>query len=94
MSRIVGLVLCLVLVFPVVAQAEGLAQYKSRVQASQGRMRHIGGSFGGGRYEGVGFSTRSADDAIRNCCYWGRKTPVDIGVVRGANGWYATVLYR
>ena len=71
-----------------------LAQQKSVQQASQGRMRHVGGSFGSGRYEGVGFSTRSADDAIRNACYWGQKSPLGIGVVRGANGWYATVLYR
>ena len=71
-----------------------LAQQKSTQQASQGRMRHVGGSFGTGRYEGVGFSSRSADEAIRSACYWGKKTPVGIGVARGANGWYATVLYR
>ncbi len=71
-----------------------LAQQKSTQQAGQGRMRHVGGSLGSGRYEGVGFSSRSADDAIRNACYWGQKSPVGIGVARGANGWYATVLYR
>lgn len=71
-----------------------IAQHKASVQASEGRMRHIGGSFGSGRYEGVGFSTVSADDAIRQCCYWGQRSPVDIGVARGSNGWYATVLYR
>lgn len=71
-----------------------IAQGKANLQASQGRMRHVGGSFGAGRYEGVGFSTESADDAIRKCCYWGQRSPVDIGVARGANGWYATVLYR
>lgn len=71
-----------------------IAQYKSNAQAGNGVMRHIGGSFGEGRYEGVGFSTVSADDAIKQCCYWGQRTPVDIGVARGANGWYATVLYR
>jgi hypothetical protein len=63
-------------------------------QASSGHMRHVGGSMGTGRYEGVGFSSISADDAIRRCCYWGQRTPTGIGVVRGANGWYATVLYR
>ena len=71
-----------------------LAQQKSTMQASQGRMRHVGGSFGSGRYEGVGYSSRSADEAIRSACYWGQRTPTGIGVVRGANGWYATVLYR
>ncbi len=71
-----------------------LAQQKSTQQASQGRLRHVGGSFGSGRFEGVGFSSRSADEAIRSACYWGKKTPVGIGVARGANGWFATVLYR
>lgn len=71
-----------------------IAQQKAQQQASEGRLRHVGGSFGSGRYEGVGFSTRSADEAIRSACYWGQRTPVGIGVARGNNGWYATVLYR
>ena len=71
-----------------------IAQHKANVQASEGRMRHLGGSFGAGRFEGVGFSTVSADAAIQACCYYGQKIPVDIGVARGANGWFATVLYR
>ncbi len=71
-----------------------VAQKKASQQASSGQMRHVGGSMGSGRYEGVGFSTVSADDAIRKCCYWGQRTPVGIGVARGNNGWYATVLYR
>ncbi len=71
-----------------------IAKQKAQKQASQGRLQHVGGSFGSGRYEGVGFSTRSADDAIRNACYWGQKTPVGIGVAKGANGYYATVLYK
>ena len=71
-----------------------VAQQKAQQQASQGRMQHVGGSMGSGSYEGVGFSSRSADDAIRKCCYWGQRTPVGIGVARGNNGWYATVLYR
>lgn len=72
----------------------GVAQQKANIQASNQRMQHLGGSFGGGRYEGVGFSTSSPEDAIRKCCYWGQRTPVDIGVQRGNNGWYATVLYK
>lgn len=71
-----------------------IAAAKSQQQASEGRMRHVGGSMGTGRYEGVGFSTISREDAIRRCCYWGQKTPVGIAAVRGARGWYATVLYR
>ena len=74
--------------------ADSLAQRKADQQAREGRMRHLPGGFGGARYEGVGFSSRSANDAITRCCYWGRKTPVDIGVAKGRNGWYANVLYR
>lgn len=74
--------------------AGGIAQAKAETQARQGVMRHVGGSFGAGRFEGVGFSTESADHAIRQCCYWGQRQPVDIGVARGRAGWYATVLYR
>ncbi|MEQ1828762.1 MAG: hypothetical protein ABL921_22555 [Pirellula sp.] len=71
-----------------------VAQQKASQQASSGQMRHVGGSMGTGRYEGVGFSSRSPDEAIRKCCYWGQRTPVGIGVSRGQNGWFATVLYR
>lgn len=71
-----------------------IAKAKANQQATEGRMRHVGGSMGSGRYEGVGFSTVSADAAIRKCCYWGQRTPVGIGVVRGVHGWFATVIYR
>jgi hypothetical protein len=77
-----------------VTTGSGLAQQKAHTQAQAGRCFHPGGSFGGGTHEGCGFSSVSADDAIRHCCYWGQRTPIDIGVARGANGWYATVLYR
>jgi hypothetical protein len=72
----------------------GLAQSKAEAQARSGRCFHPGGSLGGGSCEGCGFSSVSADDAVRHCCYWGQRTPIDIGVARGSNGWYATVLYR
>jgi len=71
-----------------------LAQAKAQQQAAEGRMRHVGGGFGAGNYEGVGFSTASADHAISKCCFWGQRQPIDIGVARGRNGWYATVIYR
>lgn len=67
--------------------AQGVAQ----IQADKGYCGHFGGNSG---YEGVGYSTISSDHAIRNCCYWGQKTPVDIGVARGRNGWFACVRYR
>lgn len=67
------------------------AQESAEASARAGKMAHRGGSYA---YEGVGYSSRSADDAIRNCCYWGRRTPVEIGVARGRNGWFACVRYR
>ena len=61
-------------------------------QARLGRMGHFGNPTGG--YEGCGFSTISPDAAIRNCCFWGQRTPRDIGVCRGINGWFACVRYH
>ena len=69
------------------ASAQGVAE----IQANRGSMGHCGGNSG---YEGVGFSSSSSDAAIRNCCYWGQRTPIEIGVARGRNGWYACVRYR
>jgi hypothetical protein len=69
------------------SSAQGVAE----IQASKGYCGHFGGNSG---YEGVGFSTVSSDHAIKNCCYWGQKTPIDIGVARGRNGWYACVRYK
>ena len=75
-----------------IASAAGLsAQESAELQARRGRVGHMGGSY---RYEGVGYSSSSADDAIRNCCYYGKRTPIEIGVARGSNGWYACVRYR
>ena len=71
-----------------------VAQQKATQQASQSRMRHVGGSMGSGRYEGVGFSSSSAAQALRNCCYYGQRPIVEQSVVRGRNGWYACVRYR
>ena len=67
------------------------AQQSANTSAAQGRMAHRGGSY---RYEGVGFSAVSAQQAIRNCCYYGQRTQIEIGVSRGRNGWYACVRYR
>ncbi|NBW13943.1 MAG: hypothetical protein EBR82_38660 [Caulobacteraceae bacterium] len=47
-----------------------------------------------GRYEGIGFSTISSEHAIRSCCFWGRRPVREIGVARGARGWYAVVWYE
>ena len=67
------------------------AQGVAEIQASRGYLGHCGGNRGS---EGVGYSSYSSDDALKNCCYWGKKTPIDIGVARGLKGWYACVRYR
>lgn len=67
------------------------AQSSAQASAQAGRMAHRGGSY---RYEGVGFSAASAQQAIRNCCYYGQRVAIEIGVARGRNGWYACVRYR
>lgn len=66
------------------------AQEAAVVLARRGTLVHTGC----GQTEGIGFSTVSADAAIHNCCYWGRRTPIDIGVARGPRGWFAVVRYR
>lgn len=69
------------------SSAQGVAE----AQARCGQCRHFGGNMG---YEGVGFSPNSPEEAQRNCCYWGQRTPVDIGIARGPRGWFACVRYR
>lgn len=67
------------------------AQNAVLIIAREGRLRHLGGH---GGFEGIGFSTVSPDAAIANCCYWGRRQPVEIATARGNNGWFAVVRYR
>ena len=67
------------------------AQQEAEGMARTGLLRHCGRN--GGRAEGIGFSTVSADHAIRNSCYWGQRKPREIGVARGPRGWYACVRY-
>jgi len=69
------------------ASAQGVAE----TQAQCGSCRHFGGNSG---YEGVGYSTASAAAAIRSCCFWGQRKPREIGVARGARGWFACVRYH
>ncbi len=75
------------------ASAPGSAQWKAEQSAQRCSVQHLGGSFGGGSFEGNGFGA-TPDQAIRNACFWGQKTPIQIGVARGANGYYATIFYR
>lgn len=49
-----------------------------------------------GQYEGIGFSTVSPEHAKRSCCFYGQRTPVDIGVAWSPlrRGWFAVIRYR
>ena len=72
----------------------GLAQSKAVRAAQIGLRGHLGGSLGGAKYEGVGWSNQSPQDAIEHCCYWGTRPTAQIGVSKGRDGcWYACVLY-
>jgi hypothetical protein len=68
------------------------AQQVAESNARRGVLAHCGRHRG--RLEGIGFSPVSEQQAIANCCYWrsGRKVR-EIGVARGARGWYAVVWY-
>jgi len=91
------------LVTPAINQAQpGAAElnqqswvdWEAETQARQGRMRHIQRCPPGYR-AGVGWSTRSAADAVRNCCYWNSKSRARWFAVRkGRRGWYAAALYK
>ena len=74
----------------------GLAQRKADYMARTGTRGHVmqGQWAPGARFEGVGWSSVSAQSAIEACCYWGQRTPVEIGVARGRGLWFATVQYR
>ena len=76
----------------VVAPAAGSCQGDACELARTGTLRHLGHNRG--TYEGIGTgSTR--ESAIRRCCYWGSRTPIEIGVAQGRFGrWYAVVRYR
>ena len=75
--------------------SSGLAQQKAQQMAQMNIRGHVGGGLGGASREGVGWSTVSSQHAIQQCCYWGQRTPSQIGVARGNDGcWYACVLYR
>jgi hypothetical protein len=70
----------------------GSAQSDAEVMASTGVLRHQGHN--SGCREGIGFSTASADDAIRRCCFYGRYRTREVGVARGSRGWFACIRYE
>ena len=74
--------------------ASQVAIQKATYAARNGIKGHLGGSFGGCRYEGVGFSTYSAASALNACCYTGQRRCAASAVVRGADGFYAVKLFH
>lgn len=75
----------------IVISGVGAAQDAAVVIARRGNMVHTRC----GQTEGLGYSTVSANAAIRRACYWDSGRAVsDIGVARGVRGWYAVVRYR
>lgn len=73
------------------------AQEAAEQMARTGVLRHCGRN--GGRREGIGFSSSSADAAVRSCCYYqdamrGRYRIVERGVARGPRGWFAVIRYE
>jgi hypothetical protein len=68
------------------------AQSTAEQMARTGILRHCGTA--GGRREGIGFSTVSADAAIKNCCFFGKFRAREIGVAKGRKGYYAVVWYE
>jgi hypothetical protein len=80
--------------------ASGLAQSKAEHQARMQSCCHVGGGYGGGRAEGVGFSTSSPEAATRRCCFYGQRQLRESGVAYGYNrqlrawGWFACNIYN
>ena len=73
------------------------AQEQAEENARTGRMAHC--RVLNGRREGIGFSSSSADAAIRSCCFFaeaqrGRYRIVERGVARGPRGWFAVIRYE
>jgi hypothetical protein len=73
------------------------AQEAAEQMARTGVLRHCGRA--GGRREGIGFSSSSADAAVRSCCFYadamrGRYRIVEKGVARGPRGWFAVLRYE
>jgi hypothetical protein len=73
------------------------AQQAAEDMARTGVLRHCGRA--GGRREGIGFSSSSAQQAVESSCYWrdaqrGRYRIVEKGVARGPRGWFAVIRYE
>jgi len=73
------------------------AQQAAEEMARTGVLRHCGRA--GGRREGIGFSSSSAQQAVESSCFYrdalrGRYRIVERGVARGPRGWFAVIRYE
>ena len=67
-----------------------LALRKATIAASRGYKNHIGGSLGGAKCEGVGFT----NGRFLSCCLDERGTYGGAAMVQGRDGWYCCLLVR
>jgi hypothetical protein len=73
------------------------AQEQAEENARTGRLTHC--RVLNGVREGIGFSSSSASDAEKSCCFYsdamrGRYRIVERGVARGPRGWFAVIRYE
>jgi len=59
---------------------QAAASSKASRMAASGTFRHLGGGFGGGRYEGIGRGP-TPQSALANCCYTGQRPLLASSVV-------------
>lgn len=90
------IVLAFALLLPAAASAQTTvtvttAQFEADEMARTGFFGHRGRQ--GRCREGIGFSTRSAQDAIARCCFISQLRPREIGVAQGRRGFYAVIRY-
>jgi hypothetical protein len=83
------------LTFCGVANAQTVIVVPAQVEAEEMARTGVFGHRGrhGRCREGIGFSTVSADDAIRRSCFFNTHTPREIGVAKGRRGFYAVIRY-
>ena len=69
------------------------AQQDAETMARTGVLRHCGRN--GGRREGIGFGS-TPEQALRNCCYYGRYRIVDKAVAWSPlrRAWFAVIRYE
>ena len=90
-----SLFLLIALSFCGVASAQTVIVVPAQVEAEEMARAGVFGHRGrqGRCREGIGFSTVSADDAVRRCCFFHTLKPREIGVAKGRRGFYAVIRY-